>query len=127
MWCGARGRPARRRRSGLVHLHSSPCLRKPIQDICTQEYAHKGGHLTGERRRGAQLSTYKVLRRNAHGEALSPSSRGANQAPRDEPGHAPHSEHGPEACFEDAQETLMLSEFCDRGAPEGAHEIAALL
>jgi len=58
-----------------------------------------------------------VLRRNANGEALSPSSRGAGQAPRDEPDHAPHDEPGPEACFEDAQETLMLSEFCDRGAP----------
>ncbi len=68
---------------------------------------------------GAQLSTYKVIRRGAKGgEVMSPEAgRGSKDSAKGSAGHHPADGHPEEPCFEEAQETWMLSEFCDRGAP----------
>ena len=67
-----------------------------------------------------QLSTYKVIRRGAapKGEAAGAPSFGSKDSASGAAGHHPsNGEPCPAKCFEEAQETWMLSEFCDRGAP----------
>ncbi|KAK9826762.1 hypothetical protein WJX81_007239 [Elliptochloris bilobata] len=63
------------------------------------------------------LSTYKVIQRSAKGDAGGSPVRGSKDSANGSAGHRPggEGEPSPGDCFEDAQETWMLSEFCDRG------------
>ena len=68
----------------------------------------------------AQLSTYKVIRRGGSPKGSAPTTPGfgSKDSASGAAGHHPaDGEPTPGDCFEEAQETWMLSEFCDRGAP----------
>ncbi len=70
---------------------------------------------------GAQLSTYKVIRRGAKNSELTAlQSAGSTDSAIGTAGHHPTGGDvaNAKACFEDVQETWMLSEFCDCGADE---------